>query len=336
MNAMMKAVMNALGIDVSKNKLDAVLLCAGAPDKELHRKVPNTPDGFNTLIKWACKKAGCKPDELHAVFEATGPYHEAAALAFFEAGARVSVVNPAQIKHFAKGQGVKAKNDKQDAAVIARFCLLNNPRLWQPEPAEYRRLRELLNRLEAIDRDIRREKNRLEKTEASHVSQEVIDSINRSASFLEAEKSLLKQEIEVLIKNHPSLKEDKKLLESIPGAGPTVSAWMTVLLQHGERFDSASQAAAYTGVIPAEHESGDSVRKKPHLSKTGPSALRAKLYMAAMVATKHNPDVKALYDRLIAKGKSKMSALGAAMRKLVHICFGVIKHRTVYQPQISQ
>ncbi len=72
------------------------------------------------------------------------------------------------------------------------------------------------------------------------------------------------------------------------------------------------------------------------MSKTGPSALRTKLYMAAMSATRHNPDVKALYDRLIAKGKSKMSALGAAMRKLVHICFGVIKNRTAYQPQVSQ
>ncbi|MCP4698003.1 MAG: IS110 family transposase [Gammaproteobacteria bacterium] len=328
--------MNFLGIDVSKNKLDAVLLCAGAPDKELHRKVPNTPEGFKTLMKWACKKAGCELCELHVVLEATGPYHEAGALAFFEAGARVSVVNPAQIKYFAKGEGVKAKNDKQDAAVIARFGLKNNPRLWHPEPAEYRRLRELLNRLEAVDRDIRREKNRLEKAEVSHASQDVIDSINRSVTFLEAEKSMLKQEIEKLVKKHPSLKEDKKLLESIPGVGPTVSAWMTVLLQHGERFDSASQAAAYTGVIPTEHESGDSVRKKPHMSKTGPSALRAKLYMAAMVATRHNPDVKALYDRLIAKGKSKMSALGAAMRKLVHICFGVIKNRTAYQSQVSQ
>jgi len=328
--------MNTLGGDVSKNRIDAVLMQEGEPDKALHRKVPNTPEGFQTLIKWACKKAGTGPDGIHAVFEATGPYHEAAAFALFEAGMKVSVVNPAQIKHFARGLGVKAKNDKQDAAVIARFGLQARPRLWQPEPEEYRRLRELLNRLEAVEQDLRREKNRQEKAEISGVSQEVTDSLGRSITFLQTEKEMIEMQIALHIQNHSNLKEDSALQESIPGVGPAVAAWMTVLLQNGKRFDSAPQAAAYAGVIPTEHKSGESVRKKPRLSKEGPSVIRAKLYMAAMVAARYNPDVKALYERLLVKGKSKMSALGAAMRKLVHICFGVIKHRTAYQPQISR
>ena len=89
------------------------------------------------------------------------------------------------------------------------------------------------------------------------------------------------------------------------------------------------------GLIPTTYDSGTSVHKPSHLSKCGPPLLRANLYLAAVAAKQHNPDVRALYERLVARGKSKMAAIGAAMRKLLHICFGVIKHRTDYQPQIQ-
>jgi len=100
-------------------------------------------------------------------------------------------------------------------------------------------------------------------------------------------------------------------------------------------FNSASQCAAYLGLNPIQHESGTSVRRKARLSKAGDARVRAKLYMAAVVCIQqqHNPDIKRQYERLIKKGKAKMSALGAAMRKLVHICFGVLKHQTLYQVQ---
>ena len=87
------------------------------------------------------------------------------------------------------------------------------------------------------------------------------------------------------------------------------------------------------GLVPIEYQSGTSVLKRPRLSKAGDARLRAALYMAAVVATQYNPDIRRLYQRLIAGGKTKMSALGAAMRKLVHICFGVLKHQRPYQPQ---
>ena len=100
-------------------------------------------------------------------------------------------------------------------------------------------------------------------------------------------------------------------------------------------FVSAEQLAAYLGLVPVERQSGSSVLGRPRLSKTGPAKLRAVLYMAAVVATRHNPHVRAVYDRLLARGKSKMSALGAAMRKLVHLCFGVLKTRLPYQPNYA-
>lgn len=94
--------------------------------------------------------------------------------------------------------------------------------------------------------------------------------------------------------------------------------------------------AAFLGLVPVEHQSGSSVQKRPRLAKNGDARTRAVLYMAVIVAAMYNPHVKALYTRLCAKGKTKMAALGAAMRKLVHLCFGVVKHRTFYQPIGSQ
>ena len=244
------------------------------------------------------------------------------------------MVNPAQIKFFSQSIGVKVKNDRKDASVIALFGLRNNPPPWKPEPTEYRELRALLNRLNALETDIRREKNRLEKVISSHSSESVTASLERTIDFLEKEKKALQDQIREHIGNHPNLKKDRSLLQSVPGVGPVVSAWMTLLLQNGKRFDSAPKAASYIGLTPTEHRSGSSVMKRPRLSKAGPPVFRAKLYMAAVVAIRHNPDVKDLYERLLKRGKTKMSALGAAMRKLVHICFGVIRHQSKYQAQV--
>lgn len=327
--------MNILGIDVSKAKLDCVLICSSRPDKELQKRVANSEEGFSKLIDWCTQKAKCDPSQIHAVMEATGPYHEVAALALFRAGCQVSVVNPAKIKHYAQGIGRKTKTDKQDASAIAQYGLKEKPRLWQPDPQEYQLLRALLYRLEAIDSDTQREKNRLEKAMAAQGPSAVSDSFERSIGFLKEEKARLEKQIKEHIDSHPHLKKDRELLESIPGIGPTLSSWMSLLLRNGKRFDAAPQAAAFVGLNPTEHESGTTVYRKPHLSKVGPAIYRAKLYLPAVVAIKYNPDVRDIYQRLLAKGKTKMAALGAAMRKLVHICFGVIKNQSAYQPQLA-
>lgn len=112
------------------------------------------------------------------------------------------------------------------------------------------------------------------------------------------------------------------------------SRHLLTIIQPG-RFSSAPQCAAYLGLIPVEHQSGDSVKGKPRLSTAGNGQIRAKLYMAAVVAIQHNETIKAQYNRLLKNGKCKMSALGAAMRKLTHVCYGVIKHQTEYCPQGS-
>ena len=137
---------------------------------------------------------------------------------------------------------------------------------------------------------------------------------------MSAERRRLIELIEEHIDRYPDLKADRERLKSIPGVGPVMARYMMALLR-SHAFGSASQAAAYLGLVPIHRESGSK------------ASLRAKLYMAAVVAIQHNPDIQAHYQRLLRKGKTKMAALVAAMRKLVHICFGVLKHQTPYQVQ---
>ena len=122
-------------------------------------------------------------------------------------------------------------------------------------------------------------------------------------------------------------------MQSIKAVGPVTSRLMLSVIP-SRPFKKASQVAAYLGLVPVLYESG-TFKGRSHLSKRGPANIRAKLYMAAVVAIKHNPDIKAQYERLLLNGKTKMQAIGAAMRKLVQICFGVVKHQREYQSQIA-
>jgi transposase len=326
--------MSIIGIDVSKAKLDCLWIRDLSAMKVKSKVQTNTPTGHQALLEWAMKQTGESVNELHFVMEATGIYHEALAYTLYDAGAQVSVVNPAKIRHYAKSLGAHTKNDKKDSVVIARFGMTQSPLLWEPEPLEIRELKALIARCDAVKQDIQREVNRLEKAVVSGVSAEVRASIETVRAQLETEKKRLETLIDDHIDNYPDLKKDRELLESIPAIGPVLARQMLAVI-HSRSFTRASQVAAFLGLIPVENESGTSVYSPPRLSKRGDGRIRAKLYMAAVVATKHNPDIHNQYKRLLKNGKSKMSALGAAMRKLVHICFGVLKHQAPYQPQLA-
>lgn len=326
--------MAIIGIDVSKAKLDCLWLRDSISLKVKSKVFPNTSAGHQDLLAWAIKQTKEAATELHFVMEATGIYHEGLAYALHEAGVWVSVVNPAQLHDYAKSLGTRTKTDKRDALVIAHFGVTQQPRQWQPEPAEVRRLKALIARLEAIKQDIQRELNRLEKAQISHMGEDVVHSIETVHQQLKKEKIRLETLIDEHIDRHPGLKQDRALLESIPGVGPVISRQMVAILR-SRTFETASQCAAFLGLVPVQHESGSSVRGRSRLSKHGNAQLRAKLYMAAIVATHHNPDIKSQHERLLRHGKSRMSALGAAMRKLVQICFGVLKHQTPYLPQVT-
>lgn len=322
--------MMIIGIDVSKKKIDCAWLRDLQRGKIKTRVFDNTPEGAQALLEWAQRHTGVACPELHFVMEATGVYHEALADALYRAGARVSVVNPAQLRRYAESVGRRSKTDKKDSVRLAWYGATQQPQPWQPPPEEVRVLKALVARLEAVESDIQRENNRLEKTQASDVHPEVRRSIRSVLSHLEAEKQRLLKEIEQHIDQNPTLKQDHRLLESIPGIGPVLSRYMTVMLRSRD-FRSATQAGAYVGLVPLHRQSGTSLRGRSTISKSGNSKLRAKLYMAAVVAIQHNPTIRAFYRRLLSNGKTKMQALVAAMRKLVHICYGVLKHQQPFQ-----
>lgn len=324
--------MNRIGIDVSKQKLDVAWLRDLDSLKVKTRVFSNDPAGWSALQQWLEKQTQAPLEESHVMLEATGIYHEGICHALHEAGATVYVCNPRHARRFADSLGRRSKNDKRDSIVLARFLASRPHTPWTPEPPSVRRLKALLARLEALDTDIQRENNRLEKSEVQGVSDTVIESIHTVTRHLESERERLLQDINDHIDSDPTLKNDQKYLESIPGIGPVLSRELLATLR-SRPFHSARQAAAFLGLVPHQHESGSSVKQPARISQMKGMRVRTKLYMGAVTAIRHNPIVRQHYQKLLTRGKNKLAALCAAMRKLVHIAYGVLKHQTSYCPQ---
>jgi transposase len=322
-----------IGIDVSKAKLDVLWLKDVVSLKAKSKIFSNDLQGYAELLEWLAKNLAQPFEKMHIVMEATSVYHEPLAYYLHDHCVNVSIANPAHVRDFAKGLGTVHKTDKKDSFILARYGALVSPAFWQPEPLEIRELKALLSRQESLDVDLLREQNRMEKAEFSQASKIVIESLQKMIAELKKERDRLEQEIDDHIDRHPILKRDAALLRSIPGVGPVISRIMLSVI-HSRKFNTASECAAFLGVIPKLRESGI-FRGRAALRKKGSPVIRAKLYMSAIVASQHNPTIRAQRERLIRNGKTKMQALGAAMRKIVHICFGVIKHQTEYSPQAA-
>jgi transposase len=318
------------GIDVAKQRLDCAAIIHDRQRPIGQKSFPNTPDGIERAAAWVTRTAKTELPGVHAVLEPTAAYHELAARLFAAKGMTVSLVNPAQIRSFAKGMAVLNKTDQIDAVLLARYGCLTQPKAWTPPAEPLVELQALLARLDDLEGDLRREQNRYEQACVRGCSGVIKRSFATSIKALKAQCKLLQEAIAEHLAAHEDLQADLKRLRTIPAVGPKTALRMLALLR-SHRFDTARQAAAFLGLVPIERQSGRSVRGRPRLSKAGNSRLRAALYMAAVVATKLNPDIKDQQQRLLERGKAKMSTLGAAMRKLVHICFGVLRSGNVYQ-----
>lgn len=311
-----------LGIDIAKRKFDVALL---RESKYRSKLFENTEIGFEQLLEWLEKQDAVSP---RACLEATGEYGMDLATFLHKHGILVSIVNPAQVKGFAKSELLRTKTDKVDARLIARFCRSNRPPEWCPLPLEVRQLQALTRRLDALKGMQRMEENRLES--ANFI---VASSVQSTSKFLEEQIELIKKAIREHIDQHPDLREKRDLLQSVPGIGEATAAQFLAFLT--PNFKRAKQVAAFLGLNPELHESGSSVRGKARMSKTGDGRLRAALYMPAIVAMRHNPLIKEFSMRLLAAGKPKMLIVGAAMRKLVHIAFGVLHSGKPFDPKYA-
>lgn len=324
-----------VGIDVSKDKFDTCWLKDASTGKKKSKSLKNNITGHNDIHQWLLKNIGSEASDILIVAEPTNIYHEALIHFLFDKGFKIFLANSGKAKKFAESLCLTHKTDKSDAVMLAYYghSQVSSIKLWEPEPLEIRQLKAMMRRLDALEKDLQREKNRRETSEISDVSERVLQSLRNMIQVLENEIEELKKDIDNHIDNNKILKKNRELLLSIKGIGVVMSRELVYLFA-AKHFKNAKQVAAYLGLIPKQHESGK-MKGRTTMSKVGPSRMRAKLYMAAVVASMHNPDIKAQKERLLSSGKSKMEALGAAMRKLVQICFGVVKHQTKYQPQIA-
>jgi len=241
-------------------------------------------------------------------------------------GYPVSVVNPAKIHAFAKSELSRAKTDKADAKLIARYALSMQPALWTPPPPEMRRLLALTRRIEHLLEIEQMERNRLDTADES-----VKESINTLLKTVEDEIKAIRQAINELISDHKDLDKRRKLLESIPGIGAATVAHLLMLFSPHQGFTNAKQAVAFAGLAPALRESGQWTGKT-RIAKNGDPIFRKALYMPALCAWVHNPVIRTFCERLKANGKNGKAIACAAMRKLIHIAFGVLKSGEPFDP----
>ena len=309
-----------LGIDIAKAKFDVAL--QGSDGRVRRKSCANTPAGFAELTRWLTRHGA---PVVHATLEATGTYGEALAHYLHDAGHVVSVLNPAVIHAFAASQLARAKTDAVDAALIARYTATQHPPAWTPAPREIRDLQALVRRLDALQGMRTQETNRLE---AGPLVAAVRTSIETVIATLAAEIEAVQQQIRDHLDQHPGLRAQRDLLTSIPGIGHATAAVLIAEL-FDKPYGSARQAAAFAGVVPRVVESG-TLRTRGRMVKIGPGRLRKALYFPAVTALRFNPTIREMRARLRAAGKPNMVIIGAAMRKLIHLAFGVLKSGRAY------
>ena len=313
---------NILGIDVAKLKLDVALIFNG---KTLTNKFDNSAKGFKLLDAWL---RSLHLEQVHACLEATGNYSDEIAKFLHEKGHFVSVVNPFRIKGYAKSKLQRNKTDKADARLIADFCQTQNPRQWFPLSPPVAELQALNRRIENLEEMLQMEKNRLEVT-----PQKTKSSVTRMIKTLENEIENLQKSITQHIDQNPDLKQQSELLQTIPGIAEKTSNLLLGEIEFSH-YKSAREIAALAGVTPKKEESGTSL-KQTKLSKIGNGRIRKGLYFPAMVATQHNEIIKEFAKGLEKRGKTSMQIICAAMRKLLHIAFGVLKNKQPFDSNLA-
>lgn len=307
-----------VGIDVSKRRLDVALRPEGA-----HWSVENTESGISDLLS---RLKEVSPAVV--VLEATGGYEVSVVGALATAGLPVAVVNPRQVRDFAKATGQLAKTDLLDAHVLAFFAeaVRPKPRPLQTEEAQV--LENLLARRRQVVQMLVAEKNRL-----GSAREPVEKRVRAHILWLERELKRLDEELKRRIHDSPLWRAKDDLLQSVPGIGPVVATTLLACLPELGTV-SSKQIASLVGVAPLNCDSG--AKRGKRFVWGGRAPVRAVLYMAARVATRHNPVIRAFYERLRAQGKPDKVAMTACMRKLLVILNTMMKQGVPWKPPVTQ
>ena len=307
-----------IGIDVAKDTLDV----AGHQDPTPWQ-VANDDAGIATLVAHLQAEAPAL-----IVLEATGGYEQAVVWALGSAGLPVVVVNPRQVRHFAKATGQSAKTDRLDAQVLAHFAATIRPAVRPLGDEAQHALEALLARRRQLREMLSAEQTRLKRAHTNAVRQ----SLQKHIAYLRHELRDTEHDLEALIKASPVWREADDLLQSVPGIGAITShTLITALPELGTL--SRRAIAKLVGVAPLNRDSGQSAGHR--WIGGGRAHVRHTLYMAALVAATHNPVIRAFYQRLVAAGKPKKLALVACMRKLLTILNVILKTKQPWQPHVA-
>ena len=338
----------ALGIDISKADFHVALVPADGNASAVvvgNASFPNTPRGFGQLNRWLkrCSKdllkgtaKGSVTLQFHACMEASGYYGNKLAFylldSFVGTPHMVSVVRGQLPKAFMQSTGQRSKTDKQDAIGIARYCAAQSPGPWRPPTPDEQELKALTRYRDELMTNINQEKNRLQGADKV-----VKKQIEEHIAYLGKAIKELDVKIKALLKKSQAFREPLRLLLSIPAIGLITAAHLLAEIPDIHNFDTAAQLVAYAGLNPTQHQSGSSVNKKSRISKQGNVHLRTALFMSGLVAMQHcNPALNPLIDRLVAAGRPHLVVVCAAMRKLLHIVFGVLKSGKPFDPNYAQ
>ncbi len=314
-----------VGIDVSKATLDIVLLTTTDP---IHKQLPNTPKGFQQLHHFLQMYSSI----ARVGMEASGRYGEALLHFLLSRDYPVSYLNPKQIHAFGKVYLHYNKTDKQDALLIARYCQLQLPPLWQPTSPQHQQLQQRSRRLNALEKMRQQEVNRLN---SGLTDPFVLDQIRTVIAHFEALIEQTQQAINALIRQSQGLHHQQQLLVSIKGIGNKTATLLLAELGDISRFDSPRQLAAFIGITPQHFQSGTSVKKPSSISKQGNARVRAALYMPAVVARRWNQPCRLFAQRLENAKKPGKVIIVAVMRKLVHQIFAILKSGRPFDPNFG-
>lgn len=315
----MAKVKNFGGFDVSKKFFDVCVLEAG--QERVHR-FSNDSAGLAAVVKWLSNDTQC-------VMEATGPYYLQLACYLHRHGFEVSVINPLVIRRFCQMRMLRAKTDKADARMIALYGQRELPTLWEP-PSQYT---VTLQQLDALSQQLQKQqtalRNQLESFEASGMMEKSTRlKLKKLVAHLEKElQQLAKDTDKILVTYHQEMLAN---LLTIPGLGKKTATVLIMITGGFSRFSNYKQLSAYVGLSPRIYESGSSVRGKARICKMGMGRIRALLYLCSWSAKRCNQSCQLLYDRLVAKGKSKRLALIAVANKLIKQAFAIATTQTVY------
>ena len=307
---------NYVGIDVAKDRLDVVLRPTGE-----YLGTTNDERGIKAVVRHLRKQ-----EEIAlVVLEATGGLEQPAAAALALAGVPVAIVNPRQVRDFAKAVGRLAKTDRIDAAVLAHFAQAIRPEARPLANEQARELAAVLLRRRQLLAMITAEGNRV-RTAPKTVGKR----IEAHLRWLRKELTRVNEDLARTVRESPVWREKDDLLRSVPGVGPTLSATLLAELPELEHLDRR-RLAALVGVAPLNRDSG--TLRGIRTVWGGRSGVRTTLYMATLSATRHNPAIREFYGRLCAKGKPKKVALTACMRKLLAILGAVLRNRTPWDAE---